>query len=147
MLPLWGTVQRPFRTYNILVVEDNPGDVVLIREAFAESGKACQLTFATEPREAKAALQSQSFDLVISDMGARNEEGAEFIRFIRSDERLRTLPIIVLSGVPSSKLAYEAGANAFIAKSMDMESFFDKIKALMHFWVEVVELPRASNTL
>ncbi|HZS56552.1 MAG TPA: response regulator [Bryobacteraceae bacterium] len=132
-----------FRTYNILVVEDNPGDIVLIREAFAECGKACALTFAETSQAAKEYLASQSFDLVISDMGIRKEEGTEFIRAIRSDERLKSLPIIVLSGSPDSKRAYDAGANAFIAKAMNMDEFFAKIKALMHFWVEVVELPRS----
>ena len=135
-------MHQTLRTYNILVVEDNPGDVVLIREAFAECGKGCHLSFADNPQAALAALESDTFDLVISDMGTRKDEGADFIRFIRNSERLRTLPVIVLSGSPSSRAAYEAGANAFIAKSMDMDSFFGKIKALMHFWVEVVELPR-----
>jgi CheY-like chemotaxis protein len=135
-------VQNTFRSYNILVVEDNPGDVVLIREAFAECGKACALTFAEESRAARDILKSQTFDLIISDMGFRNEEGAEFIRAVRADPRLRTIPIIVLSGSPNPRLAYEAGANAFVAKSMDVDSFFAKIRALMHFWVEVVELPR-----
>jgi len=136
-------VLHTFRTYNILVVEDNPGDIVLIREAFAECGKACALTFAETSQAAKEYLASQSFDLVISDMGIRKEEGTEFIRAIRSDERLKSLPIIVLSGSPDSKRAYDAGANAFIAKAMNMDEFFAKIKALMHFWVEVVELPRS----
>jgi CheY-like chemotaxis protein len=136
-------VQPIFRSYNILVVEDNPGDAVLIREAFAECGKACSLTFAVDSRSAKDLLRSHTFDLVISDMGFRNEEGAEFIRAVRADPRLRSVPLIVLSGSPNPRVAYEAGANAFVAKSIDLETFFAKIKALMHFWVEVVELPRA----
>ncbi len=138
-------VQQSFRTYQILVLEDNPGDVVLIREAFAECGKTCELFFAENVQEAKEKLQKESFDLVISDMGTHNDEGADFIRYIRANDRLKSVPVIVLSGSPSPKLAYEAGANAFIAKSIDMDSFFSKIKALMHFWVEVVELPRAPS--
>jgi CheY-like chemotaxis protein len=136
-------VPHTFRTYNILVVEDNPGDVVLIREAFAECGKACSITFAETSQAAKEFLASQNFDLVISDMGIRTDEGAEFIRGIRADPRLKTLPVIVLSGSADSRRAYEAGANAFIAKAMNMDEFFRKIRALMHFWVEVVELPRS----
>jgi CheY-like chemotaxis protein len=135
-------VPHTFRTYNILVVENNPRDVVLIREAFAECGKTCALTFVETSEAAKECLVSQSFDLVISDMGTRRDEGAEFIRAIRADERLKPVPIIVLSGSPDSRRAYDAGANVFIAKSMNMEEFFAKIKALMHFWVEIVELPR-----
>jgi two-component system, chemotaxis family, response regulator Rcp1 len=139
-------VQRNVRSYNILVVEDNPGDVVLIREAFAECGKSCDITVADNSEQARDLLESQNFDLVISDMGFRREEGAEFIRSIRTHPRLKTLPIIVLSGSPDSRIAYEAGANAFVAKTMDVESFFSKIRVLMHFWVEVVELPRTPST-
>jgi CheY-like chemotaxis protein len=135
-------VPPPARNYNILVVEDNPADVVLIREAFAECGKACDITVADSSERARELLETQNFDLLISDMGFRREEGADFIRSVRLHPRLKTLPIIVLSGSPDSRLAYEAGANAFIAKTMDLESFFEKIRALMHFWVEVVELPR-----
>lgn len=131
------------RNYNVLVVEDNPGDVVLIREAFAECGKPCCIVVADSSQKAKSLLGSQTFDLVISDMGFRAEEGADFIHSIRSNPRLRTLPIIVLSGSPNPKSAYEAGANAFVAKTLDVDSFFEKIRVLMHFWVEVVELPRS----
>ncbi len=115
---------------------------MLIREAFADCGKACTLTFAENSQSARPLLASQRFDLVISDMGFRSEEGTDFIRGIRADPRLKSIPIIVLSGFPDPRPAYEAGANAFVSKSMDVESFFAKIKALMHFWVEVVELPR-----
>ncbi|MBV8895824.1 MAG: response regulator [Acidobacteriaceae bacterium] len=134
------------RNYNILVVEDNPGDVLLIREAFAECGRTCCITVADCSQQAKDLLNSQSFDMVISDMGFRAEEGADFIRSIRANPRLKTLPIIVLSGSPNPRPAYAAGANAFVAKTIDVDSFFEKIRVLMHFWMEVVELPRSSGT-
>lgn len=135
---------RADRTYNILVVEDNPGDAHLIQEAFLECGHGCHLAFAETTDQAKELLQSQPFDLILSDMGVRNGESADFIRGLRSDPRLKTLPVIVLSGSPDPRLAYEAGANAFIAKTMDMDQFFSKIRALMHFWVEVAELPTSN---
>jgi CheY-like chemotaxis protein len=134
-------VQHILRSYHILIVEDNPGDVVLIREAFAECGKNCTLTVAENSRAARDLLDTQDFDLVISDMGFRGDEGAEFIRSVRADARLKSVPIIVLSGSPDPRAAYEAGANAFVAKSLDVDTLFTKIKALMYFWVEVVELP------
>lgn len=134
-------MHRRFRNYSILVVEDNPGDALLIREAFAECGKNCQVTLAETAEAAKSFLKSQNFDLVISDMSMRSEEGTDLIQAIRSDARLKSVPVIVLSGSANSRPAYEAGANAFIAKSMDIEGFFTKIQALMHFWLEVVELP------
>jgi len=134
-------VNKPRRIYNILVVEDNPGDAHLIREAFRECGIGCDLAFAESTGAARQLLQQQTFDLVISDMGVRNGEGGDFIRGIRGDDRLKVLPVIVLSGSPDPRSAYEAGANAFIAKTMDMDQLFTKVKALMHFWIDVAELP------
>ena len=142
MLTLGCAVQQPFRSYNILVLEDNPEDAQLIREAFSDCGKACSLAFAKDTQQARNLLCSDNFDLLISDMGHRNDEGAQFIRGLRSDTRLKTLPVIVISGSQDSRLAYEAGANAFVVKAADTNGFSSKLKALMHFWIEVVELPR-----
>ncbi len=141
-LPL---VPIPRRSYNILVVEDNPGDAHLIREAFRECGHDCTLFVAETVDAAKELLKQQSFDLILSDMGAQDGEGAELLREIRSDERLKIIPVVVLSGMPNPRSAYEAGANAFIAKTMNMDQFFAKIQALMHFWVDVAELPSRSG--
>jgi CheY-like chemotaxis protein len=138
-------VQQTFRSYNILVVEENPGDALLIREAFADCGKACSLTFARDSDHAKELLHSDTFDLIISDLGLRDEQGAELIRDVRADPRLRSLPVIIISGSPDPRAAYEAGANAFVSKSNDSDGLLAKVKALMHFWVEVVELPRVPS--
>jgi CheY-like chemotaxis protein len=135
-------VQQTFRSYCILVLEDDSGDAQLIQEAFADCGKACLLTFARDIQHAKQLLQSGTFDLVISDMGFRNEQGADLIRELRADPRLRSVPVIVISGSPDPRPAYEAGANAFVSKAPGNEGLFAKLKALMHFWMEVVELPR-----
>lgn len=129
------------RIYNILVVEDNPGDAHLIQEAFDECGNTCKLTVAETFQSAQEALSANSFDLILSDMGVRDGESEAFIKSIRNNPRLKTIPIIVLSGSMNPRPAYEAGANAFVSKTMDMDSFFGKIKALMHFWVDVAELP------
>ena len=129
------------RTYKILVVEDNPGDAHLIEEAFRECGRRCDLHFTDSLREAKQVIENDSFDLIISDMGVRNGETEEFIRGIRSGKNSRSVPVIVLSGALNPRPAYEAGANAFISKSMDMDDFFKKIRDLMHFWTDIAELP------
>ena len=129
------------RSYNILVVEDNPGDALLIQEALRECGHPCTLTFADSLQNARLVLQTHTFDLVLSDMGVRNGGSDEFIRSIRIGERSKSVPIVVLSGSFDPRPAYEAGANVFISKTMDMDEFFSKIKSLMHFWAKVAELP------
>ena len=132
------------RIYNILVVEDNPGDAHLIQEAFSECGKTCNLTFTNGFETAKEVLDSSAVDLVLSNMGVRNGESEAFIKGIRNNPRLKSVPIIVLSGSSNPRPAYEAGANAFISKTMDMDQFFTKIQALMRFWVDIAELPPAA---
>src|SRR5581483_8117679 len=134
-------VSKPRQSYNILVVEDNPGDAHLIEEAFSECRPECKLVFTDKTTAAKELLRSQPFDLVLSDMGVQNAPAVELIRWIRSTERVKALPIVVISGSPDSRLAYEAGANAFIAKTMDMDRLFGNIRGMMHFWTEVAELP------
>lgn len=140
-------MQAAQRSYKILVVEDNPGDAYLIREAFRECGYPCLLNFVETAQAARQALATQTFDLVLSDMGLRNGESADLIRMIRADDRLKVTPVIVLSGGVDPRPAYEAGANAFIAKTMDMDDFFSKIQALMYFWVRVAELPPPKRTV
>lgn len=143
MLWLVNPVAASPRICSILVVEDNPPDANLIHEAFRECGSACKLTLTETLEKAEEALRTTPFDLVLSDLHLQNGASEEFIRRIRSDSRLKSLPIIVLSGSSNPRPAYEAGANAFVSKSMDVDQFFAKIKALMHFWVDVAELPRS----
>ena len=130
--------------YAILVVDDNPADVRLLQEAFGACGHRCQLTCTDSIPAATQILQTKTFDLVISDMGPY-KEGLALLSVIRSDKRLKTIPVIVLSGVSDPLHAYEAGANAFISKDADIDTFFRKVKTLMEFWVNVAELPRSSH--
>jgi|GEM_PF-1765542 len=127
--------------YRILVVEDNEGDIRLIQEAFLDCGYCCQLTRADTMEAAKEMLRTKAFHLVLSDMGT-NDERLDLIRSIRSDNELKATPVVVLSGMCDSRAAYEAGANAFILKAANLDEFFGKIKALMHFWVDIAELPQ-----
>ncbi len=134
-----------YRTYKILVVEDNEGDRHLIEEAFSECGQDCVLHVADSVSSALDLLGSQPFDIIISDMSVPNGDGKSLIEAVRTDDRWKTTPVIILSGSYNAGPAYQAGANAFISKSMDMDQFFAKIRALMHFWTEIAELPPSSK--
>jgi CheY-like chemotaxis protein len=134
------------RIYEILAVDDNEADLRLIQEAFAECGHSCHLTCANSIQAAVKILQTETFDLVLSDMGP-TYEGIELVRVIRGDDRLRATPVIVLSGIIDPSPAYEAGANAFVSKSADLDTFFARIRDVMHFWVNVAELPRRPQRL
>jgi CheY-like chemotaxis protein len=128
------------RIYQILAVDDNEADLRLIQEAFAECGYSCRLTCTNSVEAAVQTLRAKTFDLVLSDMGPRSE-GLELVRVIRGDDRLKATPVIILSGMVNPWPAYDAGANAFVSKSADLDTFFARVKNLMHFWVNVAELP------
>jgi CheY-like chemotaxis protein len=133
---------QPIRSYKILVVEDNPGDANLIREAFSECGHRCDVQIVSRLTEARAALEQQTFDILISDMGVRNGESNEFLRWARSRNETSRMPIVVLSGAVDPNPSYDAGANAFISKPGNVDQFFSKVRSLMEFWVNVAELPQ-----
>jgi CheY-like chemotaxis protein len=130
------------RRLKILVVEDNPGDLLLIQEAFRECELRCDLAIADTIAEAIRLAKENRFDLVISDMSVSNDESATFFEWMRSQDQLKSTPIVVVSGNLNPSRAYAAGANAFVAKSTDVDQFFEKIRAMMDFWVNVAELPR-----
>jgi CheY-like chemotaxis protein len=131
------------RTYYILAVDDNEADLRLIQEAFSECGHSCHLTCTNSIQDAVRILQTETFDVVLSDMGPTCE-GLELIRVIRSDDRLRATPVIVLSGIIDPSPAYGGAANAFVSKAADLDTFFARIRDVMHFWVNVAELPSRS---
>jgi two-component system response regulator len=79
-------------------------------------------------------------------MGPRTE-GLELVRVIRGDDRLKATPVIILSGMVNPSPAYEAGANAFVSKCADLDTFFARVRDLMHFWLNVAELPVHSPTI
>jgi chemotaxis family two-component system response regulator Rcp1 len=134
-------MKQPARRYKILIVEDNPGDAVLIREAFKDCGHDCDLTFTDSLEDATRLLGNEHFHILVSDMGTRNGETTDFIASIRSNDRLRTMPVIALTGSPDPIPAYKAGVNAVIIKPLNVDELFEKIRSLMHFWVYTAELP------
>jgi CheY-like chemotaxis protein len=123
----------------ILVVDDAPADRRLIKIAFDQCSYDCALTFAATAAAAEQLLVAQAFDLLLSDFGTDLREATRFLRRVR--ESMGTMPIVVLSGFADARPAYQAGANAFVAKSPDLHEFFKKVEGLMHFWIRVAELP------
>jgi CheY-like chemotaxis protein len=131
---------RAPQIYEILAVDDNEADLRLIQEAFAECGYSCRLTCTNSVAAAVQTLRAKTFHLVLSDMGPRTE-GLELVRVIRGDDRLKATPVIILSGMVDPSPAYEAGANAFVSKCADLDTFFCRVRNLMYFWVNIAELP------
>ena len=123
----------------ILAIEDNPADLFILEEAIKESGYSCELSFVESHAEAASLLSQQTFQLILSDFGSRRKEAADFIQLARIVAP--RVPIVILSGSPDPNVAYDAGANAFVRKVADLTQFYAKIRSLLHFWVDVAELP------
>ncbi len=141
---------------NILLVEDNQGDVHLIERAFEDRGISGTVHFVQTGEQALDWLhQRDGFadaprpDLVLLDLNLPATNGHTVLEEIKSDPRLKRLPVVVLTGSQSEDdliESYEAGANACLIKPVDPEEFADRIQTLAEFWSGTVTLPSVSDT-
>ncbi len=133
----------------ILLVEDNPADARLAREAFREIGLADAIRHVPDGVEALAYLRRCAAErawprLVLLDLNLPRKDGREVLAEIKADPRLRGLPVIVLSTSVAEQdiqQCYALHANGFVAKPVDLEHFEKVARAISLFWLEVAELP------
>jgi CheY-like chemotaxis protein len=139
------------RTIEILLVEDNPGDARLTLEAFKEGKVLNHLTVMKDGVEALAYLRregSYSFarmpDLILLDLNLPRKSGREVLAEIKADERLRTIPVVVLTTSADEQdvaRAYSQHANCYITKPVDLEQFLHVVHSIEDFWLTLVRLP------
>lgn len=133
---------HPDAPLTILIVEDAESDRLLIREGFRDCGHGCVLIFADDNRQARKRLLATDVDLIVLDIRLGLDDGLDLVRFVRADSAKAAIPIVVLSGmVGDVTRAYRAGVNAFLYKENSLDQFVDKLRALMHVWIKVAELP------
>lgn len=142
---------------NILLVEDNPGDVILTQEAFAENKLRNQLHVATDGEEALAFLRrgpgyenAPRPDIILLDLNLPKLGGRDVLKIIKSDERLQSIPVVILTTSADEVdicEAYRAHANCFITKPVDLDQFLQAIRNVHNFWIDVVKLPREDVAL
>lgn len=136
---------------DILLVEDNPGDVRLTQEAFKD-GQICNtLHVTTDGVDALDFLHQRGDytdapqpDIVLLDLNLPRKDGDEVLDEIRDDPDLKCLPVIILtsSGAQEDVVkSYELQANAYLTKPVDPEEFIEVIQSLQSFWLSVVQLP------
>jgi CheY-like chemotaxis protein len=136
----------------ILLVEDNPGDVCLTRQAF-ESGRVLNnLSVVNDGRQAMAFLRHENEyvdaprpDLILLDLNLPAMDGREVLHEIKKDAVLRRIPVIILTTSQAEKdikTTYESHANSFITKPVDLDEFLNIIKEIETFWLNVVKLPQ-----
>jgi len=137
------------RVFNILLVEDNPGDVRLIMEALKEQAIGHYLQVAADGVEAvnilHAATDESLPDLIFLDWNLPRKNGREVLADIKEDPRLKHIPVVVLTTSETMRdirRAYELHANCYITKPLDLDAFMAVIKAIELFWLTIVKLPR-----
>ncbi len=131
----------------VLLVEDDPGDVVLIQEAFEHNKVRNTLHIRGDGVEAMEFLTSgdQRPDLVLLDLNLPRKDGREVLAEIKSDPALRTIPVV---GLTTSKAeedilrSYDLHANAYVTKPVDFSRFIEVVRQIDEFFVTVVKLPR-----
>lgn len=136
----------------ILLVEDNAGDVRLTREAMKEGRVLNNLHVVGDGEAALAFLRKQAPfqgaprpDLVLLDLNLPKKSGREVLAIVKQDPDLRTIPIIVLTTSRAEEdvlRTYALHANCFITKPVDLEKFISVVHQVESFWLSVVRLPR-----
>ena len=135
----------------ILLVEDNPGDVRLTREALKEAKFRNKVQVVGDGVEALAYLRQEGQysgaarpHLIMLDLNLPRMDGREVLAAIKKDADLRRIPVVVLSSSEAESdiaRAYELHANAYVTKPVDIDHFLQVVKAIEEFWVEIVKLP------
>ena len=136
---------------SVLLVEDDPGDVMLIREAFAENKVGNVLSVVNDGVEAMKFVRGEGDyatmerpDLVLLDLNLPRKSGAEVLADIKGDPELSTIPVVVLTTSESEDdvlRSYEMHANAYVTKPVDFERFGQIVRQIDEFFVGIVKLP------
>ena len=139
------------RPIEILLVEDNPGDVRLTVEGLKESKVRNNLHVARDGVEAMEFLRrtgpysdAMRPDLILLDLNLPRMDGREVLLEIKSDAKLKTIPVVVLTTSRSEQdvlRSYELQANCYITKPVDLEQFITVVKSIEDFWFTIVTLP------
>lgn len=143
------------RTINILLIEDNPGDVRLTQEAFKEGRMAVHLDVVMDGVEAIKFLNQQEGyadsvipDLILLDLNLPKMDGREVLEEIKSDSRLKRIPVVVLTTSNAEQdvlKSYNLHVNCYINKPVDFDKFFDIIQKIEDFWLSTAILPTMMN--
>jgi len=141
----------PDRPVEILLVEDNPGDVRLTQEALKEWRKLVHLTVAKDGVEAldmlnrRGAHQNvQRPDLILLDLNLPRKNGREVLFEVKADPELRRIPVIVMTTSKAEQdvhRAYNLNANCYITKPVELDEFMHIVRSIEDFWLTVVTLP------
>ncbi len=143
-----GVIGRPIE---VLLVEDNPADVRLTEEAFKEGRVVNHLSVVSDGVEATEFLHRTGKytaaprpDLILLDLNLPRKSGREVLQEVKADPLLRRIPVMILTTSNAAQdlhRAYNLHANCYIAKPVDFDQFLSVVRAIEHFWFNIVTLP------
>ena len=141
----------PAPPVEFLLVEDNPGDVRLTREALREGKVYNNLHWAKDGVEALEFLRREGRhadaprpDIILLDLNLPKKDGREVLSAIKNDERFKQIPVVVLTTSEAEEdvlRSYELHANCYITKPVDLDKFIMVVQSIDRFWLTVVTLP------
>ncbi|HEY0337488.1 MAG TPA: response regulator [Burkholderiales bacterium] len=136
---------------DILLVEDNPGDVRLTKEALKEGKVYNNLHWAKDGVEALEFLRREGIhanaprpDIILLDLNLPKKDGREVLSVIKNDDQLKNIPVVVLTTSKAEEdvlRSYQLHANCYVTKPVDLEKFIVVVQSIDRFWLTVVTLP------
>jgi two-component system, chemotaxis family, response regulator Rcp1 len=136
---------------DVLLVEDNPGDVRLTKEAFREANRSIRLHVASDGVEAMAFLRREEGyasaprpDIILLDLNLPRMDGREVLSQIKADDDLKTIPTIILTTSEAEAdivNSYQLQANCYLSKPVQLDAFESLVNSINEFWLMKVKLP------
>jgi len=140
--------------FHLLLVEDEPADAMLVRQALIDGKVLADFHHVTDGQAALDFLDAAANnghgeirpDLILLDLNMPRMDGREFLTKLRADPRFRNIPVVVLTTSNTERdveMSYGLGANSFITKPVDIDQLFRAIRTAADYWFTVVRLPKA----
>ncbi|NLE28049.1 MAG: response regulator [Phycisphaerae bacterium] len=141
--------------FEILLVEDNPGDVLLLKTCFQRSGLRGNIHVVEDGFEALAFLRREDPyadmllpDLILLDLNLPRKNGREVLEEVKNDDELKRIPVVILTSSEAEDdvvLTYRLHTNCYIVKPVDFKVFQDTMDIIVSFWFSTVRLPKKAN--
>lgn len=140
---------------HVLLVEDNDGDILLIKEAFEDAKIHINISVVKDGKEAMDFLNKENKyttvetpDLLLLDINLPKKNGHEVLQYIKGNENLRQIPVVILTTSSADKdinKSYSNYVNCYITKPVDVNDFLSIVSTIENFWISVVKLPTKRN--
>ena len=141
----------------VLLVEDNPGDVRLTQETFRDANSSIRLHVAPDGVEAMAFLRHEGAyvhaprpDLILLDLNLPKMDGREVLAHIKVDDSLKMIPTVILTTSEAEVdilKSYQLQANCYLSKPVQLEAFESVVKSINDFWLTKVKLPQRTESV